>query len=130
MAATITLEDEIDASRGDMLSHVKPGGTFLLTSLQRDSDGTFRWRFNLRGLQENYSAVRSAPTAASVYRGPVLFIKGGESNYITSAHRGRILSLFPAAEVRIMPGCGHWLHAQHPVLFNGIVGRFLDAQSS
>jgi esterase len=103
---------------------------FLLTSLQRDSDGTFRWRFNLRGLQENYSALRSAPTAASVYRGPVLFIKGGESSYITSAHRGRILSLFPAAEVRIMPGCGHWLHAQHPVLFNGIVGRFLDAQSS
>jgi esterase len=102
---------------------------FLLTSLQREADGTYRWRFNLRGLKDNYGAVRSAPAAASAYRGPVLFIKGGESNYITAAHRGRILSLFPKAEVRIMPGCGHWLHAQHPVLFNGIVGRFLDAQS-
>ena len=102
---------------------------FLLTSLQRAPDGIYRWRFNLQGLKDNYGAVRSAPAASGAYPGPVLFIKGGDSDYVTAAHRGHIISLFPAAEVRIMPGCGHWLHAQHPVLFNGIVGRFLDAQA-
>jgi esterase len=39
------------------------------------------------------------------------------------------MALFPQAQLKVMPGCGHWLHAQHPRLFNGLVGRFLDAQS-
>jgi esterase len=70
--------------------------------------------------------VRDAPVAASPYRGPVLFIKGGDSDYIREEHRRDILRLFPAAMLRVMPGCGHWLHAQQPSLFNSIVGRFLD----
>jgi pimeloyl-ACP methyl ester carboxylesterase len=26
-----------------------------------------------------------------------------------------------------MPGCGHWLHAERPQLFNSLVRRFLLA---
>ena len=33
------------------------------------------------------------------------------------------------AELKVMPGCGHWLHAERPRLFNNLVGRFLDAQA-
>jgi esterase len=40
-------------------------------------------------------------------------------------HRSHILSLFPAAGMKIMPGCGHWLHVQRPSLFNSLVRRFL-----
>lgn len=103
---------------------------FLLMGLQRTAGGTYHWRFNLDGLKRNYSAVRQALESSSPYRGPVLFIKGGESAYIQASHRSHILALFPAASVKVMPASGHWLHAQHPQLFNGIVGRFLDAQSS
>jgi esterase len=103
---------------------------FLLMSLQRQPDGHYSWRFNLPGIKASYESVRAAPAAAAPYRDPVLFIKGGESDYIREEHRSHILALFPAAEVKIMPGCGHWLHAQRPQLFNGIVGRFLDAQSA
>jgi esterase len=98
---------------------------FLLTSLRRDPDGIYRWRFNFEGLRRDYGAVRSRPTATGSYPGPVLFIKGGDSNYIREEHRSHILALFPAAEVRIMPGCGHWLHAERPQLFNSLVRRFL-----
>jgi esterase len=55
----------------------------------------------------------------------VLFIKGGESDYIREEHRAQILRLFPAAEMKIMPGCGHWLHAERPDLFNSLARRFL-----
>ena len=105
---------------------------FLLMGLQRTAEGTYHWRFNLDGLKRNYGAVRQGLESASPYRGPVLFIKGGESAYIQASHRSHILALFPAASVKVMPASGHWLHAQHPKLFNGIVGRFLgalDAQS-
>ena len=98
---------------------------FLLTSLQRDSDGSYSWRFNLDGIKRDYHAVRAEPAATAPYQGPVLFIKGGESDYIREEHRTHILSLFPHAGMKIMPGCGHWLHAQRPSLFNSLVTRFL-----
>lgn len=101
---------------------------FLLTSLRREADGVYRWRFNLEELRRGYGAVRASPTATLPYAGPVLFIKGGESDYIREEHRGRILGLFPRAGVKVMPGCGHWLHAQRPQLFNGLVLRFLQKQ--
>ena len=102
---------------------------FLLSSLRRDPDGVYRWRFNLEGLKRGYGAVRSAPTATAPYRGPVLFIRGGDSDYIQEGHRSQILHLFPQAALKVMPGCGHWLHAQRPSLFNSLVRRFLLAQA-
>jgi esterase len=91
-----------------MAEHLQEAGViqFLLMSLRRGSD--------------------EAPGAAAPFSGPVLFIKGGDSDYIREVHRTHILALFPAAQVKIMPGCGHWLHAERPSLFNGIVGRFLQ----
>lgn len=99
---------------------------FLLMSLRRGEGGIYRWRFNLAGIRDNYRAVRAAPGAAAPYRGPVLFVKGGESDYIREDHRTHILALFPEAGLRVLPGCGHWLHAQRPTLFNSVVGRFLQ----
>ncbi|KAA1194096.1 alpha/beta fold hydrolase [Pseudohalioglobus sediminis] len=99
---------------------------FLLMSLARGDDGVYRWRFNVDGIKRDYAALRAAPDVTAAYPGPVLLVKGGDSDYIREAHREQVLALFPAAEVKVMPGCGHWLHAQQPDLFNRIVGRFLD----
>lgn len=113
-----------------MAAHIEEADViqFLLMSLQRGPDGIYGWRFNLDGIKRDYAVVREAPGSIAPYQGPVLFIKGGDSDYIREAHRSHILGLFPLAQVKLMSGCGHWLHAQQPRLFNGIVGRFLDAQ--
>ena len=103
---------------------------FLLMSLQRGPEGVYRWRFNLEGIKRGYQAVRAAPDPMPPYLGSALFIKGGDSDYIREEHRQSILTLFPQAVLRVMPGCGHWLHAEQPSLFNSIVGRFLDGQIS
>jgi esterase len=120
-----------EEAAGVMARHLQEQDTiqFLLMSLQRQQDGSYDWRFNLEGIKAGYQAVRNAPDRSASYNGPVLFVKGGESDYIREEHRSHILALFPGAGVKILPGCGHWLHAQRPALFNGIVGRFLDAQS-
>jgi esterase len=101
---------------------------FLLGSLRRAEDGIYRWRFNLQGILQDYGSLREAPLARGPHRGPVQFIKGADSAYIQERHRGDILRLFPQAQLKVMPGCGHWLHAEQPRLFNSLVGRFLDAQ--
>jgi len=103
---------------------------FLLMSLQRGPGGVYHWRFNLEGIKAGYQALRAAPVSGRAYTGPTLFIKGGESSYIREEHRELILPVFPGASVKVMPGCGHWLHAQQPRLFSGIVNRFLQAQFS
>lgn len=115
-----------------MSGHLQEEGViqFLLMSLKRGEDGVFDWRFNLEGIKRDYAAVRDAPDVDTPFPGPVLFIKGGDSDYILPQHRERVLALFPAAEMKIMPGCGHWLHAQQPALFNAIVSRFLQQHYS
>lgn len=100
---------------------------FLLMNLTRAEDGFYRWRFNLGEIMSGYEQLRASIRPSAPFVSPVLFIKGGDSNYILEDHRNDILKLFPAAELKIMPGCGHWLHAQEPRLFNSLVGRYLDA---
>jgi esterase len=98
---------------------------FLLSSLQRNEQGTFDWRFDLSGIHAAYTQLLAAPQADKPYTGPVLFIKGGASDYIQAEHWPAVQKWFPLASVKVMPGCGHWLHVEKSQLFNGIVGRFL-----
>lgn len=98
---------------------------FLLTSLQRDGDGVLAWRFDLEGIEAAYRALSAAPVEGRSFDGPVLFIKGGDSGYISEASRVAITRYFPAATLEEMPGCGHWLHAEQPERFNRIVAGFL-----
>ncbi|MEH6589563.1 MAG: alpha/beta fold hydrolase [Halioglobus sp.] len=101
---------------------------FLLKNLVRQADGCYSWRFNLPGIVAGYGAVRAAVASTSPYQKPVLFIKGGDSDYIQEKHRDQIMSLFPQTQLKVMPGCGHWLHVENPRLFNSLVGRYLDDQ--
>ncbi|PLW82812.1 hypothetical protein CWI75_09610 [Kineobactrum sediminis] len=100
---------------------------FLLTSLQRASDGTCHWRFNLPVLRDHYSDVLAEVPAQEPFDGRVLFVKGEASDYIQEQHEEAIRERFPRAEIEVIPDSGHWLHAQQPRLFNTVVGRFLDA---
>ncbi|MEH6569754.1 MAG: alpha/beta fold hydrolase [Halioglobus sp.] len=99
---------------------------FLAKNLGRSEDGSYGWKFNLDGVRASYDAIRAGIESREPYEKPVLFIKGGDSNYIQESHRARITQLFPAAALKVIPGCGHWLHAQQPRLFNNLVVRFLS----
>jgi len=119
------------AAAGVMAKHLREEEVveFLLASLQRGADGAMAWRFDRRGIESAYPALRAAPAGGSTYPGPVLFIQGGDSDYILKRHRRAITTLFPAATVTVMTGCGHWLNAQQPERFNAIVRRFLDREA-
>ncbi|RDV27391.1 alpha/beta fold hydrolase [Alteromonas aestuariivivens] len=101
---------------------------FLLKGLYQHADNSWQWRFNLKGLSEHYDNVTSWPESNTTYPGPTLFIKGGDSDYITSAHRSAIAQYFPAAKAHILESAGHWLHAEKPAMFNRIVEKFLKHQ--
>jgi len=99
---------------------------FLLTNLVRRPGGGFAWRINLAALQANYTLLRAAPVGDQVFEGPVLFIKGAQSNYILDAHREEILQRFPHADIKLILHAGHWLHAEKPQTFYRVVLDFLQ----
>ncbi|BCV40898.1 MULTISPECIES: alpha/beta fold hydrolase [Shewanella] len=105
---------------------------FLLKSLRRSESG-FEWKMNLPGLIESYPAIigwHNGPERCGgqlSYQGPTLMIRGSESNYVTAAYKEEIVAQFPKVKAKTLEGCGHWLHAQKPAIFNRIVSDFIDS---
>lgn len=99
---------------------------FFLQSLKLDEAGA-RWRLNLAALADQMPGIVGFPVEG-VYPGPALFLSGELSTYVRPEHWPAILEHFPAAERQVIPGAGHWLHAEAPRPFVGAVSRFLDAR--
>ena len=104
--------------------------SFLLKNLDK-ADSGWQWRINVEGLIASYEHLIDANVQdRPAFTEPVLFIKGEHSPYILPEHRDSILRLFPQASVKVINGTQHWLHAEKPDIFSGIVRRFLSGSSS
>jgi esterase len=99
---------------------------FLLKSLVKQ-DEHFSWRFNLATLAKQYPSIISEPQQSGLFSGQTLFIKGELSDYIIAEHKTQILAFFPKAQLKIIQGTGHWLHAEKPAVFTRLVLDFLSA---
>ena len=110
-----------------LAEHIEIAGVrqFLLKSFAKGDDG-WQWRFNVPALEENYANIMGWPEDERCFEGPVLFIKGGDSDYMQPQYSEAALAQFPAAKVRVIAGTGHWLHAEKPMLFNKLVVDFLS----
>ncbi len=96
---------------------------FLMKNLIK-SEGIFHWRIALDYLFDNYQTLLKSPTLQEKYPLPTLFIKGELSDYILPEHREQIIQFFPNADVKVIQGTGHWLHAEKPIPFTSIIKRF------
>ncbi len=105
---------------------------FLLKNLKRTPEGKFRWAFNLKTLSEKLpdiftGIIRENETdPESIPQFPLLFIKGALSRYIRKEDEVFIRKYFPWAAITVIPGAGHWVHAEQPDAFLRAVREFLD----
>ena len=98
---------------------------YLLQNLE-SVDGAWRWRIDLRALGNAMSDLASFPDpGATQYAGPVLFVYGTESAYVTGEHLPGIKALFPLARLRPVAGAGHWVYADQPDGFLTAIGAIL-----
>jgi pimeloyl-ACP methyl ester carboxylesterase len=98
---------------------------FLLQSLDLKSEPP-RWKLNLPALRDQMPLVVGWPGApAGGFTGPALFLTGAESGYCREPQIEAIRDVFPQAQIRIMAGAGHWLHADRPTEVAEIVADFL-----
>ncbi|MCS6896251.1 MAG: alpha/beta fold hydrolase [Bacteroidia bacterium] len=98
---------------------------FLLKNLARDPQGNFYWRLNLPTLHAEYPHIL-AQIEGKPYEGPVLFIRGENSAYISPADEQDIRRLFPHARIETIPGAGHWVHVDNPVVLLRVLREFWE----
>lgn len=92
---------------------------FILKNLERVTGNKFAWKINALSLRKNLEKImegidRSGAIANQVTGFPVIFLRGGESEYITDNDYPDIIKVFPAAEIIKVAGAGHWIHADRP----------------
>lgn len=89
-----------------------------------------RWRLNLDALEAEMPKILGWPVIEGQFDGPVLFLSGQQSDYVSPEHRASITALFPKARFARIPGAAHWLHADKPREFEAAVTTWLDATAS
>ncbi len=100
---------------------------FILQNLMR-TDNNFYWRINLEQISTSLSSISEFPESLNNIssRLPTLFLGGAESKYLLSIYNPAIYQYFPAAEITMIEGAGHWLHAEKPSEFLKEVKTFIN----
>ncbi|MBK7133163.1 MAG: alpha/beta fold hydrolase [Bacteroidales bacterium] len=114
----ITRRDDAEENLRKKISDEKIRG-FVLKNLQRSTKNNFTWKLNASSLLKNLDKIMSGVDRGALYSQsitgfPVIFLKGGDSDYILPSDFGDILKIFPAAEFVIAEKAGHWIHADRP----------------
>lgn len=100
---------------------------FLLKNLYWVKPGQLGFRMNLPVLSQSMEAIGAPLPAGARYDGPVLFVRGGKSPYISDEDLSGIRTHFPAARLETLAGAGHWLHAEKPEEFFRLSLEFMES---
>ncbi len=99
---------------------------FLMKNLKRNVDTVgYAWKANIAGLWDNYQNILAPTEGSSPSEEPILFIAGGNSNYITEDDLTQIKELFPMHQYEKIKEAGHWVHAEKPQELMDLVREFL-----
>jgi pimeloyl-ACP methyl ester carboxylesterase len=98
---------------------------FLLTNLKRLVGGRYVWRIDLDILRGRLEDLNGGLEGEGTFAGPVLVLAGERSRYVLPQDHPAIHSRFPSAVIEIIPGAGHWVHADAPEEFLRRVSAFL-----
>lgn len=103
---------------------------FLLQNLRADRDG-FRWQADLDLLRRELPAIGDFPgddaLGGASFDHPVLWVAGGQSDYVRPEHAATMRRLFPRTTAVTIKGAGHWVHSERPEAFTSALRVFLTA---
>jgi len=98
---------------------------FLMKSLYWVETGQLGFRFNLKVFNVKIDEIGVSLPEKTLFSGPTLFLRGGNSSYILDEDFAGIQNQFPNATLVTIPNVGHWLHAENPTLFLEETLKFL-----
>jgi esterase len=126
----IRTREEADSLLALKIESEKTRG-FILKNLLRTGERTFSWKMNVKSLSDNLENIvdgmpRPTNETEHVTGFPVTFIKGEDSDYLSSVEFEAIQRLFPSAEFITVKNAGHWVNAERPDAIIDILLRQLN----
>ncbi len=98
---------------------------FLAKSLYKQGDH-LAWRFNVNALWNHYDNIIGWDPIELTHI-PTLFVKGGDSDYLTADHQPLIQKQFQHVKAHVIANTGHWLHAEKPAEVLRAMRKFISA---
>ncbi|MCK5697293.1 MAG: alpha/beta fold hydrolase [Gammaproteobacteria bacterium] len=101
---------------------------FLLQNLKQQ-DGQYYWRLNLEAIRQSIETIIAFPNTSHYppFKKRVLFIGGGQSDYLSKENQQKAKILFPRASFSIIKSAGHWLHTEQAELFKVLIQPYLKS---
>lgn len=130
--AMLTAPIETFRSRSDADNYLKQTisdqteRNFIIKNLQRNEEGSFDWKVNLKEISRGYLKIAGFTTAEQQFNKDTLFIKGQNSTYIQDSDAPIISQLFPNSTQIAIENSGHMPHFEQAELFFNTVNAFLS----
>ena len=99
---------------------------FLLQGLQRTDTG-WSWLPNLQGLRRGIARIGGWPMVSGTYDGPVLWLGGDRSDYVSRDQLPAMHALFPRVRLVVVKNAGHWVHADQPAVVADTLRQWVAA---
>jgi esterase len=105
---------------------------FLLKNITRGYDDNYTWKINLSAIYTNLNEIidgvdlKPENLDDSIVGFPALFIKGANSEYITSDDEEMIKLIFPYSQFVSISSAGHLLHIEQPEQLIKEIYNFLN----
>ncbi|MFK7899460.1 MAG: alpha/beta fold hydrolase [Cyclobacteriaceae bacterium] len=99
---------------------------FLLKNMYRKEDGKYCWYMNLDVIDRKIANVGESLELDTKIQVDTLFIGGGNSKYIQEKDRTVIDDLFANYTIKMIENTGHWVHAEKPKEFMGMIHEFIN----
>ncbi|GAB5033712.1 alpha beta hydrolase [Nannochloropsis oceanica] len=107
---------------------------FAMTNLLQGDAGV-QWQINLEGIKSALPEIAAfdvggvdSSSCSAAYPHKTLFLNGGKSKYLRTAHLSTIAQLFPTFSLATIRDAGHWVHAEKPEETLNIIQRYLDEE--
>jgi esterase len=128
--STVKSRSEVESGLASEIQSEKVR-SLIMKNLLRNEDGSYSWKINASGLLQNLKLILgSIPDTTDTYQEitgfPVIFLKGENSEYISTFDFVKIQRIFPAAEMIIIKDAGHWLHTDNPEAVSEVLLSMLD----
>lgn len=117
---------EVETALSERLDEPESVIQFLMKNLHFDRVlKNYSWKMNLSAIVDHYEEISGAIASGESFEGPALFIAGGNSKYILPEDEPLIRNFFPEAQIKVVDGAGHWVHAEKPAEIFEIITEFL-----
>jgi pimeloyl-ACP methyl ester carboxylesterase len=115
------------ASLGRPRSAVERG---VRHNARRLPDGRWAWRYDLFGERPPaMTDFRSLWEDVSAIAVPVMLVLGGNSKFVRAEDAAEFRRRLPAARVEVVPGAGHAVQSDQPLLLARLIEDFIRAQA-